>query len=109
MRKTRENCVVVLVTASSKAEAHRIASVVLSNRLAACANLVKGVESHYWWNGKLESASEYLLVMKTTRTRFGRLAAAVKKAHSYQTPEIIALPVAHGSTPYLRWIAETVE
>jgi periplasmic divalent cation tolerance protein len=109
MRKTRESFVVVFVTASSKAEARRIASVVLSNRLAACVNIVEGAESHYWWNKKLESASECLLLMKTARRAFGRLAAAVKKTHSYETPEIIALPVADGLPEYLKWITETVE
>lgn len=108
MRKTRERHVVVFVTASSKAEARRLASVVLSNRLAACVNILDGVESHFWWNKKLETASECLLMMKTTQGGFDRLAAAVKQAHSYDTPEIIALPVIAGSKEYLKWITATV-
>jgi periplasmic divalent cation tolerance protein len=108
MKKTRERHVVVFVTASSKAEARRLASVVLSNRLAACVNILDGVESHFWWNKKLETASECLLMMKTTQAAFDRLAAAVKQAHSYDTPEIIALPITAGSKEYLKWITATV-
>jgi len=108
MRKTRESFVVVFVTASSKSEARRIASVVLSKRLAACVNILGGVESHFWWNRKLETALECLLMMKTKRGAFAKLAAAVKSAHSYDTPEIIALPVAAGSQEYLKWISENV-
>jgi periplasmic divalent cation tolerance protein len=108
MKKTRESHVVVFVTAPSKSEARRIAAVVLSNRLAACVNILDGIESHYWWNNKLERGSECLLLIKTTKRKMNRLAAAVKNTHSYQTPEIIALPVVTGSKEYLKWIADAV-
>jgi periplasmic divalent cation tolerance protein len=100
---------VVLVTCGSRAEARKIASAVVDARLAACVNILNApVESVYRWKGKVESANEFLLVMKTTEARFARLRDVVLKAHSYDVPEIIALPIARGSAKYLDWIAESV-
>ena len=109
MKKNRGNYV-VLVTCGSRAEARKIARLVVAAKLAACANLVSApVESVYRWKGKVESAKEFLLVMKTTRARFAALREAVLKAHRYDVPEIIALPIAAGSAKYLAWIAESVK
>jgi len=94
---------VVLVTASSRKEARVIARAVLKAKLAACVNIVPGVESHYWWQGKLETGRECLLVIKSARRQFRRLSAVVKKAHSYSTPEIIAFPVVESERAYARW------
>jgi periplasmic divalent cation tolerance protein len=108
MKKAKGNYVVVFVTTSSKTEARRIARGVLSQRLAACVNILSGVESHYWWQGKLERSKECLLVMKTKRSAVPRLTNAVRKLHSYDVPEIIVLRVQAGSKEYLKWISESV-
>ena len=101
--------IVVLATCGSRAEARKIARMVVEERLAACANVAEApVESVYRWNGKVESAKEFLVMIKTTRPRFAKLRAAIQGAHSYDVPEIIALPIAMGSAPYLEWIAESV-
>jgi periplasmic divalent cation tolerance protein len=99
---------VIFVTASSRPEARRIARALLEQRLVACASIVPGVESHYWWEGKVENAREWLLVMKTRRSRFRAVERAVKALHSYQVPEIIALPLAAGQADYLRWLGASV-
>lgn len=103
-RLAASNYCVVFVTASSRPEARRIAQALLQQRLVACANIVPGVESHYWWEGKIDHTREWLLVMKTRRSRFRTVERVVKQLHSYQLPEIIALPMAAGQADYLRWI-----
>jgi periplasmic divalent cation tolerance protein len=80
---------------------------VVENRLAACVNIVLGpVESVYRWKNKVEKTREWLLVMKTTRERLGALEKEVKRLHSYEVPEFIALPISEGSREYLGWLAE---
>ena len=102
------NAVVGLVTCSSRTEARKVAKAILKKKLAACVNIVGGLESHYWWRGKLETARECLLLIKTTRARVGRVAGAVKAAHSYEVPEVIFLPVVAGERNYLNWLGESV-
>jgi periplasmic divalent cation tolerance protein len=98
---------VVLVTCGSAAEAQRIARKLVDERIAACVNVViSPVESIYRWKGKIESAREFLLVIKTDRRKLGALERAVKKAHSYDVPEILALPVSRGSANYLSWMED---
>jgi periplasmic divalent cation tolerance protein len=99
---------IIFVTAGSRPEARRIARALLERRLVACANIVSGVESHYWWKGQIDHAREWLLVMKTRRSRFRAVERAVKALHSYKVPEIIALPLAAGRADYLRWIDASV-
>ncbi len=100
---------VVLVTCSNAAEARRIARAVVQARLAACVNILPGaVTSMYRWKGKVESASEKLLLMKTSRKRLAKLRSAVERLHSYDVPEIIALPIAAGSRAYLAWLEESI-
>ena len=100
---------VVLVTCSSQEEASRIARAVVTARLAACVNILDSpVRSVYRWKGRIETAMEFLLVIKTRRTRLRALESAVAALHSYQTPEFIALPVAEGSRKYLSWLEECV-
>lgn len=97
--------VVVLVTCESAKQARRIARALVDARLAACGNVLEApVRSIYRWKGKVESAREYLLMIKTSRRRFAALRDTVKRLHSYDVPEIIALPIAAGSAEYLRWI-----
>jgi periplasmic divalent cation tolerance protein len=96
---------VVLVTASSRAEAEAIAQTLIAAKLAACINLFP-VYSISTWQGKLEQGEEWQLVIKTDLAKFSDLAAKVQEVHSYEVPEIIALPIALGAQPYLSWIGE---
>ena len=99
----------VLVTCASAAEGKRIARAVVEQRLAACVNVLPGaVTSIYRWKGRVESAQERLLLIKTTRKRLRKLQAAVERLHSYKVPEFIALPIAAGSRAYLGWLEETL-
>lgn len=100
---------VVLVTCGSRKEARNISRSVLTKRLAACVNiLLSPVESIYTWRGKVEKAREYLLVMKTTAARLKELEREVKRLHSYDVAEFVALWVTEGSKEYLDWIAQSV-
>ena len=99
----------VLVTCASGAEARRIARAVVEERLAACVNILPGaVASIYLWKGKVESARERLLLIKTSRKRLAKLQAAVKRLHSYEVHEFIALPIAAGSRAYLSWLEQSL-
>jgi periplasmic divalent cation tolerance protein len=101
---------VVLVTCGSLKEARHIARHVVVKRLAACVNVVRSpVESFYTWKGKLETAREHLLVMKTTRKRLAELEREVHRLHSYELPEFIVLPIIAGSRKYLSWLDESVK
>jgi periplasmic divalent cation tolerance protein len=100
---------VVLVTCRSAKEAERIARSLVETRLAACGNILRSpVRSIYRWKEKIESAREVLLVIKTSRRRFPALRVAIKRLHSYEVPEIIALRITAGSQSYLSWLAESV-
>jgi periplasmic divalent cation tolerance protein len=101
--------IIVLVTCGSKIEARRIARSAVRARLAACVNVLPApVESIYRWKRKVETAREYLLVIKTSRKRFAALEMEVRRQHSYDLPEIIALPIERGSRSYLAWITDSV-
>ena len=100
---------VVLVTCGSIKEGRRIARGVVGKRLAACVNIgTARVESVYWWKGKVETAKEFLLVMKTTAPRLRELEKEVKRLHSYDVPEFVVLEINAGSAEYLRWVEESV-
>jgi len=100
---------VVLVTCRSAKEAERIARALVDARLAACGNILRTpTRSVYRWKNKVESAREVLLLLKTSRGRFTKLQAEIKQLHSYEVPEIIAIPVAAGSPGYLAWLSESV-
>ncbi len=99
---------IVLSTAGSQEEARKIALALVERRLAACVNIVPGVESVYRWQEKVESAQEWLLVVKTTAAAFPKLRDALKELHSYQVPECILLAIEDGSQPYLDWLAQSV-
>ncbi len=99
----------VFVTCSSEEEASRIARALVAERLAACVNILESpVRSVYRWKGRVETAMEHLLIIKTRRARVRALEATVKRLHSYDTPEMIALPIAEGSRRYLAWLDESV-
>lgn len=101
--------IVVLVTCGSLEEGRTIARTLVERRLAACVNMVAGLESVYRWKDAVEEASECLLLAKTTRAGFEPLRSAVRELHSYELPEIVALPIVDGLEAYLRWIAASVE
>lgn len=100
----RESEVVVFVTAGSKKEAQAIASALVKERLAACATAIGVVESIYQWQGKVARSRERMLIIKTTASRYAALEQRIKTLHSYDVPEIIALPIVKGSESYLKWI-----
>jgi len=100
--------IVIFVTTSSEPEAHKIADLLLSRRKAACVNIVPKVESSFWWQGKLDSAKESLLIIKTEASLLSEIVALVKTEHSYEVPEIIALPIIGGNEDYLKWIDDEV-
>lgn len=106
-RLTRSH-VMVTVTAPDPDTARRLARGALEGRLAACVQILPGLESHYWWKGRLESASEVLLSFKTTRARLRSLETLLRRLHPYDTPEFLVLPVTAGFARYLDWMtAET--
>ena len=100
--------IVVLVTTKDRQQAQKIARGLLQAKLIACANIVNGIESLFWWQGKVDRSQEALLVLKTKKSLFPKLSAKVKVLHSYETPEVIALPIAAGSREYLKWVGESV-
>jgi periplasmic divalent cation tolerance protein len=100
--------IVVLVTANNTEEAQQIASALLEKRQAACVNIVPKVDSHFWWEGKLDTAAESLLIIKSRAARLEDIIRLVKEVHSNTVPEIIALPVIGGSPDYLEWLDKEV-
>jgi periplasmic divalent cation tolerance protein len=96
--------IIVLVTTANKEEAEKIVQHLLEARLIACANIVGPVSSHFHWSGKLEKADEYLILMKSRRDLFTKLSEAVNALHSYEVPEILALPVVEVSKLYVDWL-----
>lgn len=99
---------VVLSTFSSIDEARTVCRQLVEERHAACANLVPAVESIYRWQGAVETATETIAILKTTEEGFARLEARLRELHTYEVPEVIALPVQGGSEAYLRWVGENV-
>jgi periplasmic divalent cation tolerance protein len=99
---------VVLVTTGSEAEGEAIAKALLTDKLAACVNIVP-VNSFYIWQGKINSDREWQLIIKTDLTLFPQLSALIKALHSYEVPEIIALPLVSGEQSYLQWIAQSIK
>ena len=100
---------IVLTTAGSEDEARKIAYHLVENRLAACVNLIPRVESIYRWQGKIETADEWLLLIKTTVKKFPAVRDAIGELHSYEVPECIMLPIEEGSASYLQWLGDAVE
>ncbi len=98
--------VLVLSTFANRQDALRIGSVVVEERLAACINILPGVQSIYRWKGEIENADETLTLIKTTEQSFPALRDRIKELHPYETPEIIAVPIVAGLAQYLGWIGE---
>jgi len=99
---------VVLVTAPDLKTARRLARGALRTRLVACANLVPRIESHYWWQGRVESGAEVLVLLKTTKARLTALEKFILANHPYDTPEFVVLPLNSGTRRYLDWISASV-
>ena len=103
--KSAAKFAIVLVTAPDLKIARALAKAALQAKLIACANLVPKIESHYWWQGKIESSAEVLLVLKTQKSRLAALEKLVLAQHPYDTPEFLVLPLVAGSEKYLDWLA----
>lgn len=96
--------IVVFSNCGSAEEAGQVARKLVEARVAACVNIVPGVRSLYHWQGKVEDSSEWMLIIKTRRDLFDKLSSELRKLHSYQVPEIVAMPLVDGSEDYLDWI-----
>ncbi|MBV8904015.1 MAG: divalent-cation tolerance protein CutA [Acidobacteriia bacterium] len=100
--------IVVLSTCGSEQEAETLARTLVEQHLAACVNVVPAMKSYYRWKGSLESSAEWLMLIKSSRERFEALRAVLEKTHSYEVPEVIALPIVDGSPNYLNWIGTSL-
>jgi len=103
------DALVVLTTVEKMEDGERLARLLVERALAACVQILPPMVSIYRWQGNVEHSSECLLLIKTTREVYPRLEAAIKEIHSYQTPEIVALPIEAGSSEYLSWLADSVQ
>ena len=103
--KSATSFAIVLVTAPDLKTARALAKAALKARLTACASLVPKIESHYWWQGRIESGTEVLLMLKTPKSRLAALEKLILAKHPYDTPEFLVLPVSAGSGKYLAWLA----
>ncbi len=99
-----EKCFIVYVTASGRDEAASIGKTAVEERLAACVNIISGMESFYWWEGKLESDKEVVCIFKTSALRLEDLIDRIKQLHSYSCPCIVAIPIEAGNNDFLQWI-----
>lgn len=94
----------MVVTTANKEEAEKIARCLLDEKLVACANIIGPASSLFWWTGKITTGEEFVLLMKSHSDLFAKLSERVKALHSYEVPEIIALPITDGSEAYLKWL-----
>jgi len=100
--------IVIFMTAASEQETCRIVRSLLDKRLIACANIIGPVESQFWWHEKIEKAKEFLVLMKSDEKLFEKLSKTIKEMHSYEVPEILALPIVKGWPPYLEWLNKSL-
>ena len=98
----------ILVTAPDSTTARLLANAALKARLVACANLIPGIESHYWWQSKIESSAEVLIIFKTTRAKLKALEKLIVEKHPYDTPEFVVLSISGGNKRYLAWVSASV-
>ena len=106
--ENREN-VVIFITTGTDEEAHKVAEALLKNRDAACVNIVPRISSLFWWQDRLDSAQESLLIVKSKASLLSEIVRLVKEVHSYDVPEVIALPIIGGNPDYLEWIGKEVK
>ena len=100
--------IVIFITVCDKKEAKLIAGRLVENKLVACVNIIDKIESLFWWKGKVDQAKEVLLIAKSKKEKLGKIIKLVKLSHSYEVPEIIALPIIGGYKPYLKWINDSI-
>ncbi len=100
--------IVILITSDSVEEADHIATVLLEKKKVACVNIVRGIDSYFWWEEKIDTARENLLIAKTKSSLLPEVVEVVRKVHSYDVPEVIALPIIGGNQDYLDWIEQSV-
>jgi len=100
--------IIIFVTCANKEEAAKISQALVKDGLAACVNIIAGIESVFWWEEKVQTAEEVLLIAKSQKPKLDKIIALVKSMHSYQVPEIIAVPVIGGYQPYLDWINDSI-
>jgi periplasmic divalent cation tolerance protein len=101
--------VVIFITTGTHEEANQLAEVLLKQRKAACINILPGVSSRFWWEGQLHSDQESLLIVKTKASLLDEIVGLVKEVHSYDVPEVIALPIIGGNPDYLEWIGKELQ
>ena len=106
MNEAKTEAIVVFMTAPTRAEAERLAEILVNQRLAPCVQLLPEITSYYHWQGKIERDAEILILAKTTTDRFNELEKTVRENHSYTSPEIAAVPASKVSEPYFRWLVE---
>lgn len=99
--------IVIFITTKNKREANKIAKKLVAEKLIACANIVDGIQSKYWWQGKVCNDTEALMVIKSKKSLLTKITKVVKSCHSYSVPEIIALPIVGGNKDYLKWIDQS--
>lgn len=98
------DALMVYVTVPTKEVADRISEITLQENLVACTNLIPGMESRYWWRGKIEISQEFVLILKTDRLHFDKVRERILTIHPYELPCIVAWPLTHGHPPYLQWL-----
>ena len=108
MNAAAEDAIAVFMTAANRGEAARLAEMLVEKHLAACVQILPEMESVYRWQGKVERQSEVLLIAKTTGAKFEELEKEVRALHSYEMPEIVAVQLTAGSSPYLEWLKTSV-
>lgn len=104
MAKSEVEILMVFVTVPGLKDGNRISKEILTSRLAACVTVIPGVRSMYWWEGRIARAKEAMLVVKTTRPQYRRLERKILELHSYEVPEIVAIPLVAGLTQYIEWV-----
>lgn len=103
------NAIIVLTTTGSRAEAESLAAALVERQLAACVQIVGPIQSVYRWQGAIEQSEEFLCLVKSQQSHYAALEAAIRNLHSYEVPEILALPVTSGSTDYLAWLSTSLQ
>jgi periplasmic divalent cation tolerance protein len=106
---TDDSYIIVFVTCADKAEAEKISQTLVSERLIACAKIISPVTSFFRWKGKVERTEECLIVMKSKQSLFGELEVRLRGLHSYEVPEVLAVPIVEGSAAYLGWMGENLK
>jgi periplasmic divalent cation tolerance protein len=101
--------IIVLMTASNQEEAKKIVNTLLEERLIACANIINSISSFFWWQGKIETEKEALVIMKSRESLLNKISQRIVDLHSYEVPEILAIPVVNGLKSYLDWIRDCLE